>query len=250
MVHTVEPALLYTYVGNPDQTAYPQFDEIDSIPEQNLVTATLTNRVTVSDDQPTPADAWDLLWVRFTQTYRVTQRPPDNSAWSALRGEATIRSQRVFRFDIDAFYDYALKSLTVFDTDLRVTLPHYGDVGIGHRSTRPEGAVPRKGDMLDPLALGGLTTDPRPEVDYYTISARVDLPWGFEFANKTYYDRQTGTYTEIGYGLRYRAQCWSVTFTYQDYPDKNEFGAVLTLIGATSVESKAVAGLFGPPSPY
>lgn len=244
MVHTLEPALLYTYIGNPHEVAYPQFDEIDAIREQNLVTATLTNRL-VSPGAVASADDWEPLWIRFTQTYRLAHRP-DGAAWSALRGEATIRSRRIFRLDIDAFFDYALKTLTVFDTELRATLARYGDVAVGHRSTRPEVALTQKGDILDPLALGGLVTDPHAEIDYYTVSARIPLPWGFELANKTYYNRQTGKYTEIGYGLQYNAQCWSVTFTYQDFPDKNEFGVIVALLGATSVQSKAVSGLFGP----
>jgi hypothetical protein len=235
---------MYTYIGNSRNDVYPQFDEIDSIQEQSLVTATLTNRLVVPDPV-TPVGAWEPLWVRFTQTYRLAHRPAGEK-WSALRGEATFRSRRVFQFDIDAFYDYALRTVTVFDTELRATLARYGDVAVGHRSTRPEVAVPQKGDILDPLALGTLVTNPHAEVDYYTIFARAYLPWGVELANKTYYDRQSGKYTEIAYGLLYRAQCWSVTFTYQDYPDRNEFGVMLTLLGATSVESKAVSGLFGP----
>jgi hypothetical protein len=118
---------------------------------------------------------------------------------------------------------------------------------LGHRSTRPDAPLVQKGDILDPLALGGLVTDPHPEIDYYTVSARAFLPLGFVVANKTYYNRQTGKYTEIDYGLQYRAQCWSATFTYQDFPDKNEFAVMVTLLGATSVSSKVVAGLFGPP---
>jgi LPS-assembly protein len=246
IVHRLEPALLYTYIGNPRATAYPQFDEVDSIQEQSLVTATFANRLTVPDAMTASSD-WQPLWVRFTQSYRLANRP-GGAAWSSLRGEATIRSQRVFELDIDTFYDYELKTLTVFDTELRATLSHYGDIAVGHRSTRPEVALPRKGDILDPLALGGLVTDPHPEIDYYTIAARARLPWGFEVANKTYYNRQTGKYTEIGYGLQYNAQCWSVTFTYQDFPDKNEFGVMVALLGATSVQSKAVSGLFGPPT--
>lgn len=244
-VHSLEPAVLYTYIGNPHEDVYPQFDEIDSIQEQNLITATLTNRLVVPDPA-TPAGVWEPWWVRFTQTYRLAHRPAGEE-WSALRGEATVRSRRVFRFDIDTFYDYALKTVTVFNTELSATLARYGNVSFGHRSTRPNVALPQKGDILDPLALGALVTNPQAEVDYYTIAARAYLPWGLELANKTYYDRQSGKYTEIGYGLLYRAQCWSVTFTYQDYPDRNEFGVTLTLLGATSVESKAVSGLFGPP---
>jgi LPS-assembly protein len=245
MVHTLEPGLLYTYIGNPREVVYPQFDEIDSIQEQSLVTATLTNRL-VAPGHVTPADDWDVLWIRFTQTYRLAYRP-EGVAWSALRGEATIRSRRLFRLDIDAFFDYELKTLTVFDTELRARDPRYGDIAVGHRSTRPDVALAQKGDILDPLALGGLVTDPHAEIDYYTISARAYLPLGFDVANKTYYNRQTGKFTEIAYGLQYRAQCWSVTFTYQDFPDRNEFAVTLTLLGATSVSSKVVSGLFGPP---
>ncbi|MEW6682279.1 MAG: LPS assembly protein LptD [Nitrospirota bacterium] len=244
LVHTLEPALLYTYIGNPHAVPYPQFDEIDSIQEQNLVTATLTNRL-VAPGRGASEDDWEPLWVRFTQTYRLAYRPA-GEAWSALRGEAAFRSRRVFQLDIDAFFDHALKTLTVFDTELHARDPRYGDIAVGHRSTRPDVPLAQKGDILDPLALGGLVTDPHPEIDYYTISARAYLPLGFEIANKTYYNRQTGKYTEIAYGLQYRAQCWSITFTYQDFPDKNEFSVTVTLLGATSVTSNVMSDLFGP----
>ncbi len=243
MVHSVEPALLYTYIGNPHEEVYPQFDEIDAVQEQSLVTATLTNRF-ARPDPATPTGVWEALWLRFTQTYRLAHRPA-GEAWSALRGEATIRSRRVLRVDIDAFYDYALNTITVFDTELSANLARYGNLAVGHRSTRPDASLAQRGDILDPLALGTLVTDPHSEIDYYTLAARAYLPWGLELANRTYYDRRSGKYTEVGYGLLYRAQCWSVALTYQDYPDRNEFGVTLTLLGATSVESNAVSDLFG-----
>lgn len=244
MVHTFEPALLYTYIGNPHEVAYPQFDEIDAIDEQSLVTATLTNRLVVPSLLPS-TDDWEPLWVRFTQTYRLAYEPAGD-AWSALRGEATFRSRRALQLDIDAFFDYALRTLTVFDTELHARDPRYGDISVGHRSTRPDVPLAQRGDILDPLALGGLVTNPHPEIDYYTISARAYLPLGLEIANKTYYNRQTGKYTEIAYGIQYRAQCWSIAFTYQDFPDKNEFAVMVTLLGATSVSSNVMSDLFGP----
>jgi hypothetical protein len=63
-------------------------------------------------------------------------------------------------------------------------------------------------------------------------------------ANKTYYNREAGAYTEIDYGILYQAQCWSVTLTYQDLPDRNEFGVLFTLVGGTGVDSQAMGGLF------
>jgi len=261
LIHAVEPGILYTYVGERRRENLPQFDEIDDVPEQSLITATLTNRLLVrasTGPDATPVTAPDLerLWVRLTQSYRLARRvdPVSGalpSTWSATRGEATLRTNRVFSLDADAFYDHARHTFTTVDTDARVAWDPHGDVSIGHRSTRdatPQRPLTTRGDVLDPLSLGGVTTDTRPEIDYYIVTTRVHLTKGLTLANKTYYNRQTRAYTEIDYGVQYQGQCWAVTFTYQDFPEKNEFGVVLTLVGAGSVDSRAASDLFATPS--
>lgn len=246
--HVVEPAVLYTYIGDPHDEVRPQFDEIDAVAEQNLVTATLTNRVIASGGGPTPESGpWEPLWVRLTQTYRVAHRP-DGEAWSPLRGEATFRTRRSLVFDVDAFYDHAGRELVAVDTDASVLFATVADLTLGRRSTRPDGVLPQRGDILDPLALGAVVPGPRTETDYYTILAHLYLPGGVVLANKTYYNRQTRAYTEIAYGILYQAQCWSVSLTYQDLPDRNEVGVLFTLVGATSLDSKFVPGLFDRPT--
>lgn len=242
--HAVEPALLYTYIGDPRAEAHPQFDEIDEIVEQNLVTATMTSRLTALDASSSAGDgAWEPLWVRFTQTYRVSRRP-SGEAWSPLRGEVVVRTPRALRLEIDGFYDHATSQVVAFDTDARVVFGPYGDLAVGRRSTRADGVLPQRGDILDPLALGAVLTDPRTDAEYYTILAHAYLPGGFVLANKTYYNREAGAYTEIDYGILYQAQCWSVTLTYQDLPDRNEFGVLFTLVGGTGVDSQGMGGLF------
>ncbi|MFZ5864003.1 MAG: LPS-assembly protein LptD [Nitrospirota bacterium] len=246
--HVVEPALLYTYVGDPREAAYPQFDEVDEIAEQNLVTATLTNRVGASAGAGSAGDeAWEPLWTRVTQSFRVTRRP-DGEAWSPLRVEAAVRTPRALQVEIDGLYDHAAGALVSFDTDARVLAGTYGDLTVGRRTTGRDGALPQRGDMLDPLALGAVRTEPRVETEYYTILAHLALPGGFVLANKTYYNRQTRAYTEIDYGLLYRAQCWSVSLTYQDLPDRNEIGVMVTLVGATGMDRLTVPGLFDRPA--
>lgn len=242
--HSIEPALLYSYIGEPRTDTHPEFDEIDQIDEQNLVTATLTNRVAQLDDGATVGGSeWEMFWLRLTQSYRLAHRP-DGAAWSALRAEAAIRAAKSVEVDIDAFYDYAARALVAFDTDARVVVGAYGDFAVGHRSTRPDGPLPQRGDILDPLALGRVVTGPRTEIDYYTGSARANLPGGVVLASKAYFNRQTKKYTEIDYGILYAAQCWSISLTYQDLPDRNEIGVLLTLVGATRVDSETVPGLF------
>jgi hypothetical protein len=113
------------------------------------------------------------------------------------------------------------------------------------REASADRPLPQRGDLLDPLSLGGVVTDSRAAIDYYITEAHAYLPRGFTLANKTYYNQRTGKYTEIDYGLEYRAQCWSLTLTYTDFPEKsNELSFLLTLIGATSVDSKAASTLF------
>jgi LPS-assembly protein len=252
--HEVEPAVLYTYVGDPRVSPHPQFDEIDQIVEQNLVTATLTTRVRAVPSPGIPAgDAWEPLWARVSQTFRVAHRP-DGEAWSPVRVEAAVRSRRAFQIDIDAFYDHAAGALVSFDTDARVLAGSYGDLTVGRRSTGQDGALAQRGDFLDPLALGTVQTEPpdqigpRNQTEYYTALAHVALPGGFTLANKIFYNRQARAFTEIDYGILYRAQCWSVSVTYQDQPDRNELGVVFTLVGEASMERLIVPGLFDRPA--
>ena len=254
LVHAVEPAVLYTYVGERRAENLPRFDEVDEIAERSLVTATLTNRLIARAG----GDDLELVWVRLTQSYRLARRPDAVSgvippAWSSLRGEATLRTGKALTLDADVLYDHDGRGrrFTTVDTDVRVNGGRHWDLAVGHRSTRAATAdrpLPQRGDLLDPLSLGGVITDSRATIDYYIAEAHAYLPRGFTLANKTYYNRRTGTYTEIDYGLEYRAQCWSLTLTYTDFPEKsNELSFLLTLIGATSVDSKAASKLFEKP---
>jgi len=256
LVHAVEPAVLYTYVGERRAENLPRFDEVDEIAEQSLVTATLTNRLIARAG----GDDLEVVWVRLTQSYRLARRPDAMSgvippAWSALRGEATLRTGTALTLDADVFYDHDGRGrrFTTVDTDVRVNGGRYWDLAFGHRSTREatdDRPLPQRGDFLDPLSLGGVITGSRAAIDYYIAEAHAYLPRGFTLANKTYYNQRTGKYTEIDYGLEYRAQCWSLTLTYTDFPEKsNELSFLLTLVGATSVDSKAASTLFMKPAP-
>ncbi len=256
LVHAVEPALLYTYVGERRAENLPRFDEVDEIAERSLVTATLTNRLIARAG----GDDLEVVWVRLTQSYRLARRPDAASgvtppAWSALRGEAVLRTGKTLTLDADVFYDHDGRGrrFTTVDTDVRVNGSRYWDLAVGHRSTREATAdrpLPQRGDLLDPLSLGGVITGSRAAIDYYIAEAHAYLPRGFILANKTYYNHRTGKYTEIDYGLEYRAQCWSLTLTYTDFPEKsNEISFLLTLIGATSADSKTASTLFKKPAP-
>jgi len=253
LIHAVEPGVLYSYVGDPHQEAHPRFDEIDDIVESNLLTATLTNRLLVRGPDAREIEA---VWVRLTQSYHLTRHVDSLSGltpprWSMLRGEATVRPIDKLKLDVDVLYDYQddPRRFPVVDADVLYTASRFWDLSFGHRSTRQQSIdhpLPRRGDFLDPLALGGLVTEDHARVDYDIVGAHVYLPWGVTLANKAYYNRKTNAFSEIDYGLQYRAQCWGFTLTYQDFPEKNELGFVLTLVGPSSSDSrsKKVPGLF------
>lgn len=244
IVHAIEPALLYTYVGSHQVDVVPQFDDIDEIVEHQLVTATLTNRIIVqSGAGPGRSPDLELLWFRMTQTYRVSRRPA-GTAWSPLRVETTLKTRSFLQFDVDALYDTASRSVAVFDTDTRLTWAPYWDLVVGHRSTRLDRQLVDRGDLMDPLSLGRINTNLREEIDYYTMAAHAYLPRGFVLANKIFFNQRTNEYSEIDYGFQYNGQCWGVTVTYQDFPEKNEFGIMVTLVGAVSGGTSQAAGMF------
>ncbi len=264
LIHAVEPALLYTYVGERGDENLPRFDEIDDVSEQELITASVINRL-ITEAAPqgeggTSGPDLEVLWVRLTQSYRLRRRADPVSgvvppAWSAVRGEATWRPRSAVLFDVDALYDHERRTFTTVDVDAQLAWTPYWDFSVGHRTTLdadpaavPPRALTRRGDLLDPLSLGGVDSAKRDAIDYYIVGTQVHLPMGITLANKTYRNRQTNAYTEIDYGLQYNGQCWSVTFTYQDLPEKNEFSVLLTLLGATSIDSRTVSGLFDSPS--
>jgi len=250
-VHGIEPSVLYAYVGERAGHAHPRFDEVDEAGESHAVTASIINRVT---RRRVGAPDHDAFWVRLTQTYRIARGADpaiglEPDAWSPLRWETVARVGDSLTIDSDVFYEHSgrARRFAVVDTDVLWTWSPYGDLFIGHRSTRaaaPDRPLPVRGDLLDPLSLNGLATETREAVDYLIAGGRINLPRGFVLANKTYYDRRLNRYAEIDYGLQYNAQCWNVTFTYQDFPEKNEFGVVVTLVGATSVDSKMMSPLF------
>ena len=264
LIHAIEPAVLYTYVGMRGDENLPRFDEVDDVSEQQFITASVINRVIAASPVQGEGGAsepdLEALWVRLTQSYRVRPRADPVSGivpptWSAVRGEATWRTGSALQFDVDALYDHWRRTFTTVDVDARLAWAPYWDFSVGHRSTSdadpaavPPRALTRRGDLLDPLSLGGIATAQRDAIDFYIVGTQVHLPMGITLANKTYRNRQTNAYTEIDYGLQYNGQCWSVTFTYQDLPEKNEFSVLLTLVGAASFDSKMASGLFESPS--
>src|SRR5207244_882532 len=142
-------------------------------------------------------------------------------------------------FEIDTFYDYYSHAVAQIHTELTVELSKRFFVGIGERYTRA-GAVPTRGDLFNPLSLNEQFIQTE-STNFYTAQAGIVLPYNFSFVINGYYDKHTGVFPEVNYGLFYVGadRCWGVGFFYIQRPNQNsEWAAVFTLGGVGYTDSR------------
>lgn len=241
VTHLIVPSLTYEYVAVSDRADVPQFDEIDRIHDRNSLTGSLAQRFFGRDEK---GERQERLLLRLTDTYNLTASQPglsDSHPFSDLRGEAALSLTPRFTLGIDSFYDPYRRHLASWNTDVSFTLSPYLATTFGQRYTRA-GTVPQRGDLFNPLYLGD--REETPLIKFLTGRAVLRSPWGVNLASRAYFDVEQSKFIEIGYGLQYERQCWSVTFVYLDLRTRNEFSFLFNLKGLGATESRKFANLF------
>ncbi|MBI3610140.1 MAG: LPS-assembly protein LptD [Nitrospirae bacterium] len=236
-VHSLEPALIYEYVPLIDQTRLPHFDDVDQLPRKNGVTYSLTNRLAWEDraDPEKPSVREWVFW-KLTQSYdihakRLEDGPGPTRPFSNVRSELVLRPFSQTTADLDVFYNLYRNETVSFNTDLQTRpLPPWA-VGVGQRYTR-EGAINPRGDIFDPLNPSDRTfwfSEPSPLLRFLTGDTKIELPGKIILSARAYYDVKDRAFAEIDYGLKYIGQCLGVAVSYQQLPDRHQFGFMITL---------------------
>jgi hypothetical protein len=165
---------------------------------------------------------------------------PTGKPFSDLRTELVLKTLKPLPItvDIDSFYNHTESAVAQINTDLSVELTKRFFVGVGERFTRA-GTVPVRGDLFNPLSLNEQLVQEQ-TTHFYTAQMGLVLPYNFNFVTYAYYDRNTGVFPEINYGLFYVGadRCWGVGFFYIQRPAQNsEFAFVFTLGGVGYTDS-------------
>ena len=212
--HTVRPRVVHTYISKQNQDDLPNFDSTDRIDDQNLLTYSLTNTLTskarkegsfeftrrIDQDKATIVDSStdysynDFLRFELEQTYDIREANEKDSEkpFSPISARLDLFPGKYIALDADALwsvYDYKFLSHNIGATlwDQR------GDrLQLEYRYTGSS-------DETDLNQVQSIFGDLR-----LRITDRLKVSGLYEY---NYLDN---TRVQTGFGLDYRADCWSI----------------------------------------
>lgn len=211
--HTVRPEVIYQYVPNVDQTNLPDFDAIDRIPNQNLVTYSLTNTLTSKTrkegsfeksrvigqgdsaviDSPTNYNYNDFFRFELEQSYDINEAMEANpeKPFSPLSARLDLFPGKYIALDATALwsvYDYKFLSHN-FGTNI---WDQRGDkLYIEYRYAKNSDEISLNDAHSIYANLGVKLTD----------RLRISSLYEYNFLDKTR--------VQLGFGINYRASCWA-----------------------------------------
>jgi LPS-assembly protein len=215
--HSLEPTISYNYVPHVEQANLPQFDSVDTVPEQNLVSVALINRVTAhykeTKDSP-KYTTFDVMVFRLSRSYDLNVARERGSAvhpGSDILGEIYLRTPKAFSLSATGSYnayDHAVSSHTetvsFAESAVSLRLAHTFIQGAAESLT----------------GEGGLT------LSRWKLQATVSR------------DIQNKKNTQEEYIVHYTSQCWGLSLTYIAMPGDYSYKAMIDLKGLGSRGAK------------
>jgi LPS-assembly protein len=279
--HTLEPNVIYEYVPRSDQADIVQVDDVDNLPQKNLVTYSLRSRL--FERQKTGTNHWmdvivaqsyhpgstpnearrfilpgDPLFGLVTQPIQTPLVPVQTNKFSDIWTRAVFGSPEAVAvvgapvnqtLTVDAFYDPYRGSMSQFNTDLRIKQGNLWYVDVGQRYTR-EGNRPRRGDIWNPISFNEVFA-PTSELNFVTAGGAFRAPLGWILGARSYYDIKSGKSPETDIVALYRnpCQCWSLGLYYIAFPDRVQYNFMIALTGIGATENfgtYVLRSLIGP----
>jgi len=244
VTHKVEPAVTYEYLAPSGQSNIPFFNDVDRFARKNLLTYSLTNRLSGMIGDGETRRYLEMGYARLTQSQHLASSPT-GKPWSDLRGEFIARTAVpvATELDVDVFYNHARSAVSAFNTDLRFNLLKDAFISIGQRFTLP-GQVAVRGDLFNPMTLNETLVQAQ-KTNFYTAEFGFALPYNLYFVTRGYLDQDTGQFPELNYGLYYvgSSRCWGAGVMLIQRPDQTEF-AVLFTLGGVGFSDSPFSGLY------
>jgi LPS-assembly protein len=211
--HAIRPRIIHTYIPDVDQDDLPNFDSIDRIDNQNLLTYSLTNTLTSKTrkkgsfeitrridknratviDSATEYNYTDFLRFELEQSYDIKEAKQKDSEkpFSPLAARLDLFPGKFIALDADALwsvYDYKFLSNNVGAN----IWDNRGDqLSVEYRYTRDS-------DEIDLNEAHSLLLDLRLKVTN-RLGIRADYEHNF----------LDSTRVQTGFGISYKADCWS-----------------------------------------
>jgi hypothetical protein len=204
-----------------EQADLPQFDSVDLVPQQSLVTVALINRVTAhykeTKDSPNYT-TFDVMVFRLSRSYDfdiARVHGSDVHPGSELLGELYLRTPKTFSMSATGNYNT------------------YDHVVTSHTESAVYAGKVVSLNLSHSFAQGG--------VEYLITGGGLKLGrWNLN--SQVSRDIQNKKTTNQEYILHYTSQCWGLTLTYTASPGEYRYKAMIDLKGLGSRGAKPAAG--------
>ena len=225
--HTIRPEIIWEYIPDKDQSELPALDEIDRIPEKNLITYSVTNTFTSKskraapekihritgkskggeDIKASPYDYNEFCRLKLEQSYDIDkEKEGDPEPFSPIHGELELNPKKYFSIRADADWSHYDKNFR--SRNISATLhDERGDrIYVEHRYQR---------DISE------------------TLYTDADIKLSDRLSMRGEYERNIfdGIDLKYGLGFLYESQCWSFLSSFTKEGEDLSFKFMITLFG-------------------
>jgi LPS-assembly protein len=217
--HSIEPTISYTYIPTVEQTNIPQLDFVDAVTKQNLVTASLTNRLTAHYKDTAGFRSFDLVVFRLTESYDLNKaRSLDTSVAaqprSALHGELYVNTPKLLTFSSTTDYNTYTHD---FISTTESAIVNTGGVrfNITHEYLHATLTNPTTEFVITGIGF---------KAGRWDVNAQISR----DIINKLT--------QEQAYKVHYASQCWGVSMDYINRPGERQYKVLFDLKGLTGMK--------------
>jgi LPS-assembly protein len=214
--HKIVPMLEYDYIPDVDQEDLPDFDSIDDISEQNIITWSLSNtftsRRTITDENGEESRIYkELLWFELSQGYDIRYEQDGEDAADDPWQDLTLK--------------YELNPIDYFSSNGTIAL----DPNNGHFTKIQVGGTvsDNRGDSIN-LSYRYATDSSHTWQTTIRTNLVPDVLQAFYSLETDIEDKKT---VETGAGISINQPCWGLNLAYKDESADKSFAFMVILKG-------------------
>ncbi len=206
--HVIEPELVYSYIGDEDQSEIPVFDSYDQIDEENQLEYALIQRFKGRFERDGQSEYRDLAYLRTSLIEDLDSE--NDSILNGFRNELRLTPFDGLSFAADATLDLDNGDWEEIGAETDIVVQQNNSLRLRYQRNLDE------------------------SLDYGRLDLSVGILAPIYLNYQQRYDFVDDEVVEEVVALEYRQQCWSLFLTYRDHDDSQSLMVNFSLSGLSS----------------
>ncbi len=206
--HVIEPELVYSYIGDEDQSEIPVFDSYDQIDEENQLEYALIQRFKGRFERDGQSEYRDLAYLRTSLIEDLDSE--NDSILNGFRNELRLTPFDGLSFAADATLDLDNGDWEEIGAETDIVVQQNNSLRLRYQRNLDE------------------------SLDYGRLDLSVGILAPIYLYYQQRYDFVDDEVVEEVVALEYRQQCWSLFLTYRDHDDSQSLMVNFSLSGLST----------------